>query len=194
MNKIGIYSGSFDPIHVGHIEFALEAIEEMALDKVFFLPDVMARGKSTLSAIEAREAMIRLGIESYPKLKLLLLDDEVFTVSYTLPKLQSRFEGSELVFLMGSDIVHGFTYRWDGLKELLQNVSLAVGLRADDETEYTSEIIETIAREYGVHANYKIIKAPRMNLTSTKVRSGTHTIEDVHPKVADYIKSKRLYH
>jgi len=193
MSKIGIYSGSFDPIHVGHVEFALAAKKECGLDKVVFLPEANPREKVEVSDIRLRSLMIGLGVEAYPGLELLYLNQDRFSVSLTLPRLYEQFPGAELVLLLGSDLVRTFSYRWEGLGELLATMELAVGLRMGDSAEEISHTIEAVAHDYGVKARYKIIKSPREHLASTQVRSGTHYIDDVNPKVAEYIKAQGLY-
>ena len=127
-SKIGIYSGSFDPIHIGHITFALQSINEAGLTKVYFLPERMPRDKHVHEHFGHRVAMIRRAIKPHSKLALLELDDRTFSVKRTLPKLNKKFENAELVFLFGSDKVPGMT-DWPDIDKLLRSNEVVIGLR-----------------------------------------------------------------
>jgi len=193
MGKIGIYSGTFDPIHVGHVEFALTAIKECALDKVVFLTDSLPREKTTVSSTSDRLAMMQIALSGSLKLHMLSLSDKQFSVKDTLPQLQLLYPESTLVFLMGSDLIRTFTYRWAGLDVLLRSVELAIGLRAQDTANDVTNIIDAVAKDYKVTPKFTILKSPRVHLASTSVRQGTHNITDVDPEVAKYILSNGLY-
>src|SRR5688572_27140829 len=106
--KIGIYSGTFDPIHLGHVAFAKEALKQCGLEKVYFLVEPRPRRKQGVKALEHRQAMVELAIAKEPALGSIILDHARFSVRQTLPVLQARFEGSEIVFLMGDDMLAHF--------------------------------------------------------------------------------------
>ena len=80
MSKVGIFSGTFDPVHAGHIAFALEAMESAGLDKVYFLPESMPRRKSGVTHYAHRLAMLELALKPYNKLSILELPDKQFSV------------------------------------------------------------------------------------------------------------------
>ena len=128
--RIGIYSGTFNPVHSGHVTFALQALQTAKLDKVYFLPERRPRYKQHVEHYGHRVAMIRQALQLHPKLDVLETDDVSFTVSRTLPRLELQFPGAQLVFLMGSDVVTHL-HAWPGADILLARSELAVGLRAD---------------------------------------------------------------
>lgn len=128
--RIGIYSGTFNPVHSGHVTFALQALQSAKLDKVYFLPERRPRYKQNVEHYGHRVAMIRQALQLHPKLEVLETDDVSFTVSRTLPRLELQFPGAQLVFLMGSDVV-SHLQSWPGSDILLKRSELAVGLRAD---------------------------------------------------------------
>src|SRR5262249_6224728 len=104
-SRIGIYAGTFDPVHSGHGAFALEAIEASRLDEIYFLPERQPRGKQQVEHFGHRTGMLERALKPHPRLKVMELVDANFSVRRTLPQLRRRFAGSELVFLFGSDIV-----------------------------------------------------------------------------------------
>src|SRR5581483_3364510 len=88
MKRIGIYSGVFDPVHAGHIGFALQAVERAGLDKVYFLPERRPYHKQGVEHFGHRVAMLKRATRPHPALSVLELEDISFTVERTLPKLQ----------------------------------------------------------------------------------------------------------
>lgn len=127
--RIGIYSGTFDPVHAGHLAFALQALKEADLDVVYFLPERRPRYKKQVEHIGHRAAMIERALLPYKKLKLLDEFPELhFSVAKTLPRLQQKFPGVKLSFLLGSDVVDHLA-TWEGVDVLLQTSELIVGLR-----------------------------------------------------------------
>ncbi|HZM63691.1 MAG TPA: nicotinate-nicotinamide nucleotide adenylyltransferase [Candidatus Saccharimonadales bacterium] len=130
MGNIGIYAGTFDPIHKGHIEFALSAIEKANLDRVILLPERCPRRKLNVTPFADRIEMLKLAAQISPKLEVVALKQDQFTVTKTLPELQRRF-GHKIVLLVGSDEAKHLE-RWPDLKVLIAQVDLCVGLRAGD--------------------------------------------------------------
>ena len=192
MRKIGIFSGTFDPVHMGHIAFALQASDVCVLDEVILLPEKHPRLKQP-TPIEQRCDMLKLSTDGQPKLRVACLDMPQFTVHDTLPVLQSMFADSELYMLLGSDAVLTFAYRWPGIKDLLQQTTIVVGMRQADTEQEVLGVLQACEKDYGVSVRYAILPSPHAHLASTNIRMGKHKIEDVHPNVADYIKQHQLY-
>ena len=190
--KIGIFSGTFDPVHMGHVAFALEAKQELKLDSVFFLPELSPRLKQPTS-IQHRFKMLELSIEGQAGLSVKLLKIPRYSVKDTLPELQRIFGNTQLVLLLGSDLVRTFKYRWDGLQELFHSVELAIGLRGEDTKAEMVELLKNCARDYGTTITFQVLPTPHAKLASTQIRQGTFTIKDIHPKVALYIEKHNLY-
>src|SRR5687768_15392849 len=96
LKKVGIYAGTFDPVHEGHLAFAREAAAQYGLDKVFFLVEPNPRRKQGVKALEHRNEMVQLAIRSEKLFASILLEQHRFTVTETMPVLRSRFKNSEL--------------------------------------------------------------------------------------------------
>lgn len=171
MRKVGIYPGTFDPVHDGHIALALEAINVCGLDEVVFLPERLPRGKNNVTDISDRVASLRKNLTA-GGLRVAELSSERFTVQATLPEILRMFAGSELSFLLGSDVVRTFTYRWEGLQTLLASVSLVIGMRGGDSPEEIAGIIDNLEKEYGMPITRTIIKTAHADKASSHIRRG----------------------
>lgn len=139
--RIGIYAGTFDPVHAGHLGFALQALAAADLDKVYFLPERRPRDKRHVEHFGHRVAMLRRAVTPHPQFDVLELVDASFSVKRTLPGLQNRFGDSELVFLFGSDILPRLQ-SWPQADKLLAGSELVVGLRKQDNRQELRRIIE----------------------------------------------------
>jgi nicotinate-nucleotide adenylyltransferase len=129
--RIGIYAGTFDPVHAGHIAFALQAMERAGLHEVYFLPERRPRFKQGVEHFGHRVAMLRRAIKPHPKFEILELNDVSFSVERTLPALCKRFPKARLVFLFGSDAIEQLA-DWPLSERLLEDNELVVGIRSSD--------------------------------------------------------------
>jgi nicotinate-nucleotide adenylyltransferase len=127
--RIGIYSGTFDPVHTGHVAFALQAMKEAGLDRIVFLPERNPRRKAGVEHFGHRTAMLSRATKPYPNMSVLELTDKMFTVAKTLPQLQALFPDAQLVMLMGSDAALHIPY-WQYANRMLESCELVVGVRS----------------------------------------------------------------
>jgi len=141
--RIGIYSGTFNPVHAGHIGFALQALQSAKLDIVYFMPERRPRHKQGVEHFGHRVAMLKAAVRPHPKLQVLETDDVSFTTQRTLPRLQKRFDGAQLVLLVGSDVVPHMA-SWPRIERLLLQTELVIGLRKDTpDKEALTSIMDT---------------------------------------------------
>lgn len=141
MSRIGIYAGTFDPVHAGHISFALQALTAAQLDRVYFLPERRPRGKAGVEHFGHRVAMLKRALQPHNQFAVLELVDVSFSVERTLPALQKQFAGDTLVFLFGSDVVPGLS-NWPHADKLLASGELVIGLRNQDDRDSLHGIVE----------------------------------------------------
>jgi nicotinate-nucleotide adenylyltransferase len=161
--RIGIFAGTFNPIHSGHISFALQALETAGIDKIYLMPERRPRHKTNVEHYGHRVAMIRRALLPHPRLEVLETDDVSFTVNRTLPRLKNSFKGSELIFLVGSDVVPHIL-DWPGGSKLLAEHELIIGQRAD--------MLETPLIEAPVLRRLQILDHPAPEISSREVRKG----------------------
>ncbi len=166
---IGIYSGSFDPIHKGHLAFANETLISCRLDEVIFLPEESPRNKPNITNINDRIDLITHAVATHPKFSIIQLPSSQFTVSATLPLLRNMFIGAEFTFLVGSDIIQKLSL-WPNLDTLLQSASLAVGMRSGAKTQDIKSALATIEKQYNLTINYTLVYTDHSHLASSHLR------------------------
>jgi nicotinate-nucleotide adenylyltransferase len=130
--RIGIYAGAFDPVHAGHVAFALQASEAARLDQVIFLPERRPRHKPGVEHYAHRVAMLKRALAPHPDLAVMEVVDRHFTVRRMLPMLQSLYPDAQLVMLMGSDTVAALP-EWQYAERLMLEWEFVVGVRANHE-------------------------------------------------------------
>lgn len=169
MHTVGIYPGTFDPVHAGHIAFALEAERLCRLDEVVFLPEHLPRGKRTVTSLADRVTLLRSNL-THEGLKVTELGSRQFTVKDTLPEILRLFPGSELTLLVGSDVVQTSLHRWEDLATLLSHVSLAIGMRGNDPPDAVHRTMRSLEASYGMTIAYKIMRTEHADLASSLIR------------------------
>lgn len=190
--KVGIYSGTFDPVHKGHVAFALKAAETAGLDKVYFLPEAVPRRKKGVTHYAHRMAMLRLATKPYERLEILDLPDKRFTVKQTLPRLEKLFGDDELHLLIGSDVVQYLPSGWPGVDRLLEKMRLIVGIRGDANQQGIVSTLQDIipARDfYIVQSDSKHARSE--DIRSALSRGKTHS--SALQMTEEYIKQNWLY-
>lgn len=188
--RIGIYAGTFDPVHLGHITFALQSIRTARLDYVYFLPERQPINKSPQELFGHRVAMLNRAIRPYKKFSVLEFDDKHFTVKKTLPKLQEMFNKAELVFLFGSDVV-GSIQSWPNYNKILNEAELVIAIRHSVSSQEIKQI--------GSHLNAKnvyYINSFAPTVASSNIRLSlikNNRPDGLLSSVARYIKMNWLY-
>lgn len=183
-------SGSFDPVHAGHVAFALQAIEAAKLDKVYFAPEALPRRKHGYTHIAHRIAMLKLATAVHPKLGVLELPDKNFSVGKTLPRLQQRFRAAELFYLCGSDMLEHMP-EWTLLDAFLAKMELVVGVRSPDKDAE----LRSICKKIGA-LNAVIIKSQQPSVSGRQIRDAISQHESaigLLESTKEYISKNWLY-
>lgn len=187
--RIGVFSGTFDPIHEGHVLFAQTAIEQMGLDQVIIMPEAKPRRKSSTSDINFRAAMIQKAIAGYPGLSLKLAGSESHTVADTYDELRQSNPESDILFIMGADVFEHLP-DWENSRELIENCGFIVALRTEDD----GEIAIPLAPKIGAQAEF--IPSPLASVSSSRI---CQALEDnrqpkgLNDDVLDFIRQHNLY-
>lgn len=177
MARVGIFAGTFDPVHNGHVAFALAAIEACRLNTVAFIPESQPRGKRGVTPFSHRVAMLNLVVQAQPRFTVLRLDEPQFTVHTTLHRLRGLFPRDSLTLLVGSDVAQGLP-GWPGVELLYETMRIAVGLREGDPRPSMPVPVD-------------ILPTMQPAARASDIRSGLS--RDIAPDVRDYIATHRLY-
>ncbi len=191
MKRIGIYSGTFNPVHAGHISFALQAIEAAHLDKVYLMPERHNQLKKDVAHYGHRVAMVRQAIKPHRQLDLIETTDISFTVDKTLPKLKRQFNNSRLVFLIGSDTLK-YMPKWPNIERLLSSSELVVGVRANDEAVVSGLIDDLPVKP----SKLVVIDSYAASVSSSKIREAlrkSQEAEGILTSVRHYSNKNWLY-
>jgi len=191
VRKIGLFGGSFDPVHHAHLALGRQALADLPLDELRWVPVGHAWQKARpLTPATQREAMLRLAIEGEPRFVLERCELQRPGPSYTLDTvrtLQAREPGATWFLVIGQDQFAGL-HTWVGFEQLLTRVTLAVAQRPD----------ATLAADARVRAAPQVALAlPPMDISATDIRrrvaAGLDISTLVPPAVALYIHQHRLY-
>lgn len=183
--RVGIYSGTFDPVHAGHIAFALQAASETQLDKVYIVPERQPRGKEQVTHFVHRVAMVRRACRPFGRLGVLELEDKTFSVVRTLPRLEKRFPDTRLVFLCGSDVLRNMRH-WEFLETFLTNVELCVGLRGQETPQELQAIVSKLPTQ---PVRVWFVKSHAAQVSSSQIREALRK----HTGVRGLLASVRAY-
>lgn len=196
MKRVGIFSGTFDPVHSGHIAFAHEALQQANLDKIFFMVEPSPRRKQGVRDLEHRIKMVQLALHNESQFATIALDHARFDAVTTLPLLQARFKGAQLYMLMGDDMLLTHFINWPHVESLIRTVHFLIGARIASAAE-VAQHVKQIEKTKGVSFHYQIIQAGHTNVSSGSVRDALRKglpSPNLDPSVADYIKQHGLYH
>lgn len=187
--RIGIYSGTFNPVHAGHVAFALQAQKAGKLDEIYFLPERRPRHKTGVEHFGHRVAMLERALRPYPRLHVLELDDISFTVRRTLVSLERLFPGAQLVMLSGSDVIPTMV-QWPLLERLAIESELIIGLRGDTDQTAITEALKawpcqpkavTIFNSYAPHvSSHRVREALRARQTAQGVLASVARYSNHH--------------
>lgn len=191
MNRVGIFSGTFDPVHKGHIAFALEAAKTASLDKVYFLPEQTPRYKHGVTHYAHRVAMLRLAVKPYKNLDIMELPDRQLSVNKSLPRIKKELPETELYLLVGSDLLGAIAgSKWPNSDKLLEQARLIVGVRTGSDEAVAKKLLNDLNHD-GL-----VVDTDRTHASSRDIRSqlarGTESPE-LLASLKPYIAKNWLY-
>ena len=169
--RIGVFGGTFDPIHNAHLFMAQLVMEAAGLERVVFVPASHVHHRdAALSSEEHRCAMIRLAIAANPHFALDPSDLAAEASGYTadlIPRLQARYPGDALSFIAGADSLLRST--WKRLDEVLDHVErFYVVMRGELEEREVAGLFAGFSDAR--RARVEIIPGPRLTASATLVR------------------------
>ena len=199
MSKIGIMGGTFDPIHIGHIQLAEQALAEAELDFVLFMPNhtPWMKHDRAITAAEHRAAMVQLAIEDNPAFKLSTLEIDAGGNTYTwqtLEKLKSQYPEDEFFFILGADSLLSIE-KWAHPEKIFENAVIIATVRDDCNNAKLEKQKAVLEEKY--HAGIVLLSMPPVDVSSTKIRQEFYTDLQIRKMVPDitagYIIQNNLY-
>ncbi len=183
---IGIFGGSFDPIHIAHLIMARYAIEQMQLDKVIFVPSFIQPLKGKLiTPANVRYKWVKMSIERYPKFDISDFEINKKGKSYTyntLKHFKNAYKNKKLYFIMGEDSLVTFKY-WYKYKEIINFADFIVYPRLCEKS-YKEDVEEFVLDRVN------FLKAPLIQVSSTHIRERIKQNQEVDWFLPDEIKKE----
>lgn len=192
--RVGLLGGSFDPIHLAHVELAKRALDQLALDRVELLPAKQPWQKPDLAATtEDRLAMIKLAISQVPGLAVNDIELTRPGKTYTFDTLQALAPEHEYFWLLGADQLQNFP-TWHRWQDIAQRVTLVAAQRPGAESVIGAELAALV--DCG-QAKIIDLSFEPMDISSSALREALRnrqlTSQWLDPLVANYIKEHGLY-
>ena len=190
--KIGLYFGTFNPIHIGHLIIANHMAEHADLDQVWMVvtPHNPLKKKSTLLDDSHRLQMVHLATENFSKIKPSDIEFKLAQPNYTvntLVHLQEKYPDHEFSLIMGEDNLKSFQ-KWKNYEVILAHHNIYVYPRISSEAENL---------DLKNHPKIHLIDAPVVEISSTFIRDNLKNGKNVQPllshKVWEYMDHNNFY-
>lgn len=187
--KIGLYFGSFNPIHIGHMAIANYMLEFTDLDKVWFVisPHNPLKEKKSLLADYHRLEMVHQALEDEYKMKASNIEFNMPQPSYTIDTLtwlDEKYPDKEFIVIMGGDSIESI-HKWKNYEALLEEYKIYVYARPGAK------------HDRQLHEHIKIFHAPQMEISASFIRNSIKDGKNIRyflpKKVWDYIQEMHFY-
>jgi nicotinate-nucleotide adenylyltransferase len=199
--RIGLFGGTFDPIHMGHLLIAEAAREQLRLDQVRFIPAATAPHKLEQQATDGKQRleMIRLAIGGHPQFtsddRELRRGGTSYTVD-TLAEIKQELPEAELFFLIGSDSLDEL-HTWREPRRICELAFLAVIARGGHPAPDLLKLREFLPESQHADLTGHLVTMPQMEISSRDIRKRLaqgHSVRyQLHPAVEAYIDAQQLY-
>ena len=195
--KIGLYGGSFNPIHNGHLFLAENIRNVLHLDKIIFIPTGNAPHKNIKTDKKDRFKMTTLAIEGSDFFEISNFETNKNEKSYTIDTInhiKSEYAAAKLYFIVGSDSFMEIE-SWHKPNDLLCSCNLIVVNRPGENKRLLCEHLRNIKKKYS--SSISLVTLDTLNISSTNIRNKIITGENIDylvpKKVAQYIYEHQLY-
>lgn len=193
MKKVGLFFGSFNPIHIGHLILANYILEHTDMDELWFVvsPQNPFKEKKSLLKDHNRLDMVQLAVKNYPKMRASNVEFSLPQPSYTidtLTYLHEKHSDYSFSLIMGEDNLQSL-HKWKNSETLIKNHHIIVYPRMYDGEKKDPEYLQ--------HENISLIEAPVIELSATEIRNMIKTGKNVRPmlppEVFEYLDGSSFY-
>ena len=172
--KIGIFGGTFNPPHIGHVRAARETVRLLDLDRLLVIPDAQPPHKSLAEGSPDAKTRLELTRLAFSDVKRAHVSDmeikrggRSYTVD-TVRRVREKYPEAKLWLLMGTDMLMCFE-EWREYKSILSMVSLAVFARAEGEDGNIKRTAKALEEKYG--ATVRFVETDEIEASSTGIRA-----------------------
>ena len=193
MKKIGLFFGSFNPIHIGHLILANYILENSDMDELWFVvsPQNPFKDKKSLLTDHNRLDMVQLAVKNYPKMRGSNVEFSLPKPSYTidtLTYLKEKYPNYSFALIMGEDNLDSLP-KWKNAEKLMSDYQIIVYPRTFEGEKKDSEYLQ--------HENISMVNAPIIELSATEIRNmikeGKNVRPMLPPEVFEYLDGSSFY-
>jgi len=193
MKKVGLFFGSYNPIHIGHLVIANHLVEYTDLDEIWLVvtPHNPFKKKATLLADHHRFALVQRAVEDYPKLQASDIEFKLPQPNYTintLIHLSEKYPNIDFSLIMGEDNLNTF-HKWKNHEAILEHYSIYVYPRL--------ALLEENVSILQNHPKITYTQAPVIEISSTMIRNAIAAGKNIQPllpeKVWQYLDEMNFY-
>ena len=191
-NKIGLYFGTFNPVHIGHLAIANYLVENSDLDEIWMVvtPHNPHKKKKTLLDDYQRLHMVHLATDDYDKINASNIEFNLPQPNYTvntLAHLSEKYPTKDFTLIMGEDNLKSL-HKWKNYNVILEDYSIIVYPRVSS---------GDVPDQFVNHPKITLIPAPIMEISSTMIRNGIASGKDLryfmHHDVQKYVDEMHFY-
>jgi nicotinate-nucleotide adenylyltransferase len=199
--RIGVFGGTFDPVHLGHLILAEQCREQGRLDEVWFVPSARPPHKQRhpITPFRQRAEMLQLATAGHPAFRVNALEDERPGPSYmvdTLDELQQGHPGTEWYLLVGSDTLAEL-HEWHDPAGIVQRAGLLVMARGGESILSAEELRALLRLPEMGHLSLEVVVGPVIDISSRELRRRAaegRSLRYLVPRAVEcYIDEKQLY-
>jgi nicotinate-nucleotide adenylyltransferase len=188
--KIGLYFGTFNPIHVGHLTIANYMAEYSDLDEIWMVvtPHNPHKKKSSLLSNTHRLTMVRIALEDYSKIKASNVEFDLPQPNYTvhtLVHLEEHYSEHQFCLIMGEDNLNSL-HKWKNYEVILERYAIYVYPRITN-TSATAVKKTKVALVTKDHPKVTMVNAPIMELSSTFIRNAIKEGKNIRPMLPQHV-------
>src|SRR5262249_36680375 len=199
--RIGVFGGTFDPVHYGHLILAEQCREQGRLDEVWFVPAPRPphKGERETTRFEQRVEMLSLAVAGNAAFRVDELEKERAGSSYTadtLAELRRRHPENEFFLLIGSDTLIDLPH-WYQPRRVIESASLLVMRRPNNEVLPVEELRARLQLPESVPLRLEVVEAPLIDISSRDLRrraASGRSLRYFLPRAVEiYVQDKKLY-
>ena len=198
--RIGVFGGSFDPVHMGHLTIAQDAVEQLELDRLIFVPAAVPPHKQGRTLAEGRHRLAMLELATEANLSFEVSDMELrrgglsFTFD-TMTQIQADHPGAELFFIVGLDSLT-ILHSWRNVGKLLEMCTVVPFARGGEDAALVARQIQ-LSGDWETKLLERMIRIHEIEISASEIRmrlaEGLSIRYLVPPEVEMYIAEHGLY-